>query len=375
VDEDTDLPFPLVGHVRAAPTSKLRADEHCTIDSADSTFGAEALRRAQLQDPHLRAVIEYLETRDNPPPADEIRKESRKTKAYLAQWPTLTLIEGVLCRRFVDNKGLTRWTQLIPPPCLRRELLRQVHTGIRGSHLGLKKTLDQLQRRAYWVDWKQNTAMYCRQCPDHAPSNTHRTTSKSPLAPSNTSTNQADAVHPTVSESNPLVAHFSPVDCHLGSSPALTPPPEGAVLLDLGTNLADLAQSSPDPFWSCVAGPASSVDIAFEAPMSTPPVEALCRGVRRSKVNGLHASTHMVEAAASPLASAVTPSHVIPSIADPIPSRVISAAADDPAHGNGMSTSSCEVAPRRIHTSGNPAPCQNRLSGPDGPHPDLRRIR
>ena len=35
-----------------------------------------------------------------------------------------------------------------------------------GGHLGLKKTLDQLQRRAYWVNWKQSTAIYCRQCPE-----------------------------------------------------------------------------------------------------------------------------------------------------------------------------------------------------------------
>lgn len=51
--------------------------------------------------------------------------------------------------------------------------------------------------------------------------------------------------------------------------PPVTLPPGGAVLLDLGANLADLSQPSPDPFWSCVAGPAS-VEAGFEAPMSTP---------------------------------------------------------------------------------------------------------
>jgi hypothetical protein len=201
--------------------------------------------------------------------------------------------------------------------------------------------------------------------PDHLPSDTNRTASKSPFLLSNTTSTHADAVNPTVSESNPEVAHFSPVDRHLDSSPALTSPPGGAVLLDLGTNLADLAQSSPDPFWSFVAGPASSVDTAFEAPMSTPPAVALCRGVRRSKGNGLHTSMHMVESATSPLAPTITSSHVIPSTTDPTPLGVISTAVDVSVPGDGISTSSCKVARRRIHASGNPAPCQNRLSGFD----------
>jgi len=97
-----------------------------------------------------------------------VRKESRDTRAYLAQWPFLTLKDGVLCRRFDDNHGLTQLLQLIPPPLHREELLRQIHTGMTGNHMGVKKTLAQLQRRAYWVGWRPQALRFCQKCPECA---------------------------------------------------------------------------------------------------------------------------------------------------------------------------------------------------------------
>jgi len=123
-------------------------ESHYMNSSTGPLFGANVLREAKLKDPSLRPVIDYREAGSEPPPTDTLRKESHDTKAHLAQWMFLTLEEGVLCRRFVNNNGLTQQVQLVPPPSHREELLRQVHTGITGGHLGLKKTLSQLQRRA-----------------------------------------------------------------------------------------------------------------------------------------------------------------------------------------------------------------------------------
>ena len=47
-------------------------------------------------------------------------------------------------------------------------MLRQVHAGMTGGHMGLKKTLAQLQRRAYWVGWRQQTARFCQRCSECA---------------------------------------------------------------------------------------------------------------------------------------------------------------------------------------------------------------
>jgi len=80
----------------------------------------------------------------------------------------LILKEGVLLRRFVDSKDQTQCNQLIPPPTCREDIICLAHTGLTGGHLGLKKTLAQVQRRAYWCDWRADVTRFCRQCPECA---------------------------------------------------------------------------------------------------------------------------------------------------------------------------------------------------------------
>ena len=33
-----------------------------------------------------------------------------------------------------------------------------------GGHLGIKRTLDQVHRRAYWRGWRRDVRQFCRQC-------------------------------------------------------------------------------------------------------------------------------------------------------------------------------------------------------------------
>ena len=64
----------------------------------------------------------------------------------------------------MDSRNQTQWNQLIPPPDCRKEIIHLAHTGLTGGHLGLKKTLAQVQRRAYWCDWRADVTRFCRQC-------------------------------------------------------------------------------------------------------------------------------------------------------------------------------------------------------------------
>jgi len=105
--------------------------------TANEMFEPAALRRAQQADAHVRPVLAWLESDCVPPPADVLRGESRQTKAYVAQWPQLSVRDGVLLRRFVDSHSITRWNQLIPPPACRSEIIRLAHNGLTGGHLEL----------------------------------------------------------------------------------------------------------------------------------------------------------------------------------------------------------------------------------------------
>ena len=72
--------------------------------------------------------------------------------------------EGIIYRKWYADEGESiRW-QLVPPRSKREALLKEVHSGINGGHLGYKKTRIQLQRRAYWHNWDREVKMYTQRC-------------------------------------------------------------------------------------------------------------------------------------------------------------------------------------------------------------------
>ena len=70
---------------------------------------------------------------------------------------------GVLYRRFEGAGGGGKFYQLLAPRSIRNELLGMLRSKAAG-HLGVKKTLDQVKRRAYWSSWKTDTELVCRRC-------------------------------------------------------------------------------------------------------------------------------------------------------------------------------------------------------------------
>src|SRR5206468_2657271 len=86
------------------------------------------------------------------------------SKSLWQQWGRLSKVDGVLYRQWVSDDGLhTRW-QLVVPEDSRSEIIRLAHTGMTGGHLGVQKTIHQVQLRAYWPGWKRDVRKYCQQC-------------------------------------------------------------------------------------------------------------------------------------------------------------------------------------------------------------------
>ena len=124
----------------------------------------EEIKRAQESDPDIGPL--YSALRDNvKPPWDAILDASQETKAYWTQWDRLTLRNGVMYRRY-SSAQLSETLQLLVPPVCRPEVLRQAHRGFTGGHMGERRTLEQVRRRAHWHGWASETRRYCRRCPD-----------------------------------------------------------------------------------------------------------------------------------------------------------------------------------------------------------------
>jgi len=74
------------------------------------------------------------------------------------------MYNGVLYRRFRYADGRADVLQLLLPRCLQKDFMTRVHAGMAGGHLGIRRTLDQVRRRAFWRGWRRDVQTYCRQC-------------------------------------------------------------------------------------------------------------------------------------------------------------------------------------------------------------------
>lgn len=110
-------------------------------------------------------MIEKKQSSESPPDPEETRPQSGLVKALVAQWPQLQLVNGLLVREWLSADGSGQlWLQLIAPPSRKNDLIRLAHEGMAGGHLGIRRTLKQLQRRAYWPGWTESVRLYLKRC-------------------------------------------------------------------------------------------------------------------------------------------------------------------------------------------------------------------
>jgi hypothetical protein len=120
-----------------------------TEESDYDCWSRESTVREQTSDPDLIPIIHLLENRASQPSWDQISPFSETTKTLARQWERLSLIEGLLTRRFESADGLGSREQIVLPRGRRREFILMIHQGVNGGHLGRKRTERNVQARAY----------------------------------------------------------------------------------------------------------------------------------------------------------------------------------------------------------------------------------
>ena len=116
----------------------------------------------QVTDPETGRLIQMF-LNNTRPEVGLFAAESDTAKELLSQWQQLCVRDGLVYREWLPKNGCPVM-QLIIPASYRQKFLRQVHAGLTGGHFGVRKTLDQVQRRAYWPHWRADTRRFVRQC-------------------------------------------------------------------------------------------------------------------------------------------------------------------------------------------------------------------
>ena len=137
-------------------------------DSGNEYFDPAQLCEDYTKDYKLSTFHAIFSTNSEQVPWSEIVGLDKFTKNLWNQWDRLSVVDGVLYRKWVSADGLQQRWQLVPPKSVQNMLIKWAHTGMTGGHLGIKRTQHQLQLRAYWPEWAEDVARFCRQCPECA---------------------------------------------------------------------------------------------------------------------------------------------------------------------------------------------------------------
>jgi len=94
----------------------------------------------QKADPDVAVIREWLEAGVEPT-RERVMPCSNEVKAYVSQWKSLIVDDGVVYRKFERPTGGVLFYQLLVPKSMRAELLDLIHAGA-ACHLGVRKTID-----------------------------------------------------------------------------------------------------------------------------------------------------------------------------------------------------------------------------------------
>ena len=150
--------------VRATDCLQTTSEPVLAANANTDAVGEPSLSEMQLNDLEIGFVLRSLLDNTERPDHNLIAAASAFVKLLCSQWELLHVVDGVLYRRFSYNDGRPDVLQLLVPFAMRKDFLLKVHACMNGGHLGIRRTLDQVRRRAFWPGWRGDVRSHCKQC-------------------------------------------------------------------------------------------------------------------------------------------------------------------------------------------------------------------
>ena len=124
----------------------------------------ESIKATLKQDPVLSQVVDWLKTGVRPARCD-VEGGGRKLLSYWSQWGRLLLRDGLVLRRWENEKtGQEVYQQICLPDSFVPQVLHVLHNSPSAGHLGVSKTLEKVRRRFYWHGMREDVENHIRKC-------------------------------------------------------------------------------------------------------------------------------------------------------------------------------------------------------------------
>jgi len=129
----------------------------CNVVESNGKFD---WKKAQSKDCNLEQIIKMKADTVSPIVRDD---HSTVMKRLIGQWENILVKDGVLYRKFEKDSGDVQ-LQFVVPANMQKKLVKELHAGVGGGHLGVKKTSLKVKDRFYWSDWSQDVEICCAEC-------------------------------------------------------------------------------------------------------------------------------------------------------------------------------------------------------------------
>ena len=149
------------------PCSQCKRETHFSKETSTvavvGVSSIQDLRKQQLEDGLIGKVLRAKE-KDIKPSERDIKAMSPQARRLFQLWNQLQVSRGCLYRQYIHPLDGHHTLQLVVPASLRDSILRDLHEGVMGGHLGEEKTMNRVKERFYWPGYNKDVVDWVNTC-------------------------------------------------------------------------------------------------------------------------------------------------------------------------------------------------------------------
>lgn len=147
-----------ISQVQSPPSDNAAAVRDMSLLDMDR----QRVIQAQTADPHLQIIRNWVLT-DSRPPFAHIKTDSPVMRHYWREFPKLTVVDDLLCRKVRPPPGDTI-LQTVVPSSLQKEVFQTLHGHSLSGHFSAQNTLQSAQMRCFWPHMSRDINQWCLEC-------------------------------------------------------------------------------------------------------------------------------------------------------------------------------------------------------------------
>ena len=193
--QDSNSGPPLLSRVTNQLRDPVPIQSYCRVSAGSQTQSSTDMRqwleakstddkiREQNQDPKISTVIGWKSASTERPNWERVSHLDPDHKSYWSPWNRLIVKDDILYRRWICEKTGRDHLELVVPDTWRNEIIKMFHADPGAGHMGVKRTVERIRTRAYWLRMTETVKRFCEKCEQ---CQKKKNPAKSPKAPMKT---------------------------------------------------------------------------------------------------------------------------------------------------------------------------------------------